>query len=344
MNRKMRCPTRVLLVLLLSLPVLSCECKGGGSDPSIQPQDPRAGRYRHARSTALAWLDRLRVDTVELQEHGVKGKKKLGEILGGYWTFYKYSESAEQRAHIRRRVEQLTEQVKTRAYHNMLTCSDAELKQNSMSYFRVLVMMERFDLEPSAYRRRLLEAKGRFDAHLSQRGDWQRAMFAEYYEHFELKKPPVIQDARAKYGVISRRLPQAKYDDRAAYRLTHEVFVAFDYGERTEQARFDADDLAYLERTLPTLSQRIQQAKNPDLLAELLSCMTYLGFTADPRFTAGIDYLLESQNESGSWGSYESYREQYGKFLEQHLYLHTTVVASSALLEAFERRGDDPKR
>ena len=73
-----------------------------------------------------------------------------------------------------------------------------------------------------------------------------------------------------------------------------------------------------------------------DLAAEIVSAMTYVGLTDHPDYLPGIDYLLDTQNESGSWGSYEHLRPTQGDLVEQRLYLHTTSVALTALIEAFD--------
>ena len=40
----------------------------------------------------------------------------------------------------------------------------------------------------------LAEIQPRLDAHLARRGTWQRAMFAVYYQRFNLKMPPVLME------------------------------------------------------------------------------------------------------------------------------------------------------
>ena len=64
--------------------------------------------------------------------------------------------------------------------------------------------------------------------------------------------------------------------------------------------------------------------------------MTDLGWHSEPAYRDGVNFLLDVQNADGTWGDYESFRQEYGKYIDQHGYLHTTMVAMRALLEFYE--------
>jgi hypothetical protein len=292
--------------------------------------------YLKVKEKARKWLDGLQVNCAELIQNNVKGKKKLTEILDAYLSLFRLAKDPAEKEGIRRRVDELTLQTKTAEYHNMASCPDEEFKENSMSYLRTAVLMEELGLDTSHYLREILAVKPRMDAHFETRGPWQRAMFAEYYDKFGLEKPPLLQGIPMEAGIISQRIPLEKYNNNMTYDLTHEVFVAFHYGLKRKQDRFSAADLAYAKDMLPKLTLRYLGRKDPDLVAELTSCMTYLGWHSDPAYRQGIEYLLGVQNSSGTWGNYERYREKYGKYLEHHVYLHTTMVVLESLTEAFE--------
>lgn len=310
-------------------------------DGGAPPVEAQRAAYLRAKAAARAWLDRLEVDCADLQRHNVKGKKKLAEILDAYLSLYRHAPDAAEREGIRKRVEALTQQTRRPEYHNLRDCPEAELTQNSMSYLRVLVLMDEFGLDTNAYREEVRRAKPRLDAHIEKRGPWQRAMFREYYDKLGLELPPVLTGTPPmEEGVISRRAPVAEIDDRAAYDLTHEVFVAFHYGLERKQTKFGPADLEYARWVFPALVARYVERRNPDLVGELVSCMTYLGWRSDPACRRGIEYLLASQNLDGSWGSYERHRPTYGKYLEQHVYLHTTMVVLDALIHVFEGNWD----
>ncbi len=299
-------------------------------------EDARQQRYRHVKARARAWIDALEVDPVDLLAHGVKGKKKLGEILEAYVHFRDSATDPDDRAAIQARVLALARHAERPEYHNLATAPAQEFDQNSMSYFRVLVLLEEFGLDTSRYRSELLAVKGPMDAHLARRGPWQRAMFREYYERFALELPPVLADLGDAKGVLAFRLPARAISVTDGYALTHQVFVAFDYGHRREQDRLSDADLSYLRTVLPDLLQRSRADRDPDLLSEYLSCATYLGLHDAPEYEAAVDFLLATQNENGTWGDYEEFRAAYGAYLDQHLYLHTTMVAVRSLIEAFE--------
>jgi len=298
--------------------------------------EARRPEYARVRARARAWLDALEVDPIDLLQHDVKGVKKLAEILDCYLGLLDHTRDAADREAIHRRVAELARQAERPEYHDIGRLSDVQLTQNSMSYLRVAWLLEKLGVDARAYRERILAAKPLFDAHIRSRGPWQQAMFLEYYERFGLEKPDGLADAPMKAGVIARRVPASDYNDNATYDLTHEIFVAFDYGSRRTQTRFDAADLAYTREVLPQLIRRYIAARNADLLGELLSCMTYLGWHADPTHGDAVSFLLASQNPTGTWGDYESHRAKWGKYLDQHVYLHTTMVALASLLEAFD--------
>ncbi len=300
------------------------------------PDQARVARYSLVKARARAWIDALAVDPVDLVAHGVKGKKKLGEALEAYVHFRDAAADAADRAAIQARVLALARHTERPQYHNLADAPDQEFDQNSMSYFRVLVLMEEFGLDTARYRFEIDAVKGRMDAHLSHRGQWQRAMFREYYERLGLELPPVLAGLADATGILARRLPADSITVTDGYTLTHQVFVAFDYGHRREQDHLSADDVSYLRSVLPALLRRTQAAGDPDLLAEYVSCATYLGLRDLPEYEAALEYLLSTQNPDGTWGDYEEYRATYGAYLDQHLYLHTTMVAARALIEAFE--------
>lgn len=320
-----------IAIILLAVCVAGARAEG----PETRPADDRTAQYRAAKERARVWIDALEVDPVDLIAHGVKGKKKLGEILEAYAHYYDATDDADDRAAIRERVEALCRQTYRREYHNLAVAPPQEFIQNSMSYFRVLMLMERFGLDTEHYRRELHAVKARMDEHLAVRGHWQRAMFKEYYELFGLEMPPILLNLGEQEGVLARRLAARQVSLTDAYRLTHQVFVAYDYGRKRQQDHLSEEDLAYLRDVLPGLVDRAL-AGDPDLLSEFLSCMTYLGMHDHPAYDEAVDYLLTHQNPAGTWGSYESYRARMGDYVDQHLYLHTTMVTMRALIEVFE--------
>jgi hypothetical protein len=295
--------------------------------------------YRRAERRARAWLGALEVDPVELTEHGVKGKKKLGEILGVYGVLYGYATGEDEHA-ILERARELARQTERSEYHDMQTCSDLEFKQNSMSYLRVMKLMQQFGFDISRYRSEVEAVKPRLDGHLEQRGAWQRDMFARYYDHFGLAKPPLLEPGAQDGGILAERKPAAELERGDIYRVTHAVFVAYDYGTRRSQDSLSDQDLEYLRELIPRLIADATARGDPDLGGELLLAATYLGFNKDPAYPAGVKHLLATQNSDGSWGDYERHRSRYGTYLDQRNYLHTTGVVLQALAEAFLREAD----
>ena len=321
------------LAALHAVVAVACATPSLGSEHDLSSQRHHA--YEDARTKARQWLDALEVDAVVLNEHGVKGQKKLAEIMDIYLFLERTSEPLA-RTSIQHRVVRLAAQTDDTDYHDyMQTCSERAFSQNSMSYLRVMWLMREFGLDTARYELGVRAVKPRMDAHLAKRGAWQRAMFAQYYDRFGMRKPAAIRGATMRAGVIRRRAPLEDYDRRTTYRLTHEVFVAFDYGYAKQTSAFNEKDVQYLRSTLPELLNRALDARDTDLAGELVSAMLSLGWRAHASVERAVDDLLRLQNHNGSWGRYEAARTRYGDYVEQALYLHTTGAALRALVAYF---------
>jgi len=339
----------IAATVVLILSTLACsrwEDRGAAVEPSVgSTNEIRATEYRRqdylrARTAAQAWLDALDLDPVELSRRGIKGKKKLAEILDCYVTLLKHLKNSTERRALRQRLEVLAQHVARPEYHDMQEVSDREFTENSMSYLRVAWLLENVGLSTERYRTEILKIQPRLDAHLPGRGPWQQAMFLDYYNRFGLTKPVGLSRAPLGAGLIARRHPHSQYTVSEVYDLTHEVFVAFEYGNQRTQTTFSRDDLNYVRAILPILVARFTAAKDPDLVGELTSCLTYFGWQTMPAHRQAVNFLLDSQNTTGSWGSYEAYRSRFGKYLEYHAYLHTTMVVLQPLLETYDPIAD----
>ena len=102
----------------------------------------------------------------------------------------------------------------------------------------------------------------------------------------------------------------------------------------------------YLRRALPRLVAIWRDRHDPDLVAELCTCLRYLASRAIPPMPRALGDLLEQQNADGSWGSYEAARARLGDLVKQGFYLHTTMVAIEALSLGFDgalRRDEAPE-
>lgn len=298
--------------------------------------DANAARYRAAITRARGWLDRLEVDHVRIRAAGLKGKKKHVEYLDSYRRLLAIAEPADRPA-IMERINRIAAEMSTAAWHNLAAVNDTEFKQDATSYLRAALLLDRLGLDTTGYREEIRKVKPRLDGHMTIRGPHQRMIFHWYYRHFGLEEP---FDLAAGFGdgVIAGRLDPYRYNDDDVYGLTHEVFAPYEYGEKLTSDFFGPAERAYLRRTLDVLATRYRLEDNADLLAELLSCIRYLGFTDLAIYREGIEYLLSSQHADGKWGEYEKYRKRRGELVDQGWYLHTTSVAIDALTVAFHWR------
>jgi hypothetical protein len=300
----------------------------------------RVSQYRAALSGARRWLDGLDVDPVELQRHGLKGKKKLVELLDVYVRLWQVAQGEEKRLLVER-IEQVARPTYTQAYHDMLEVDDATFKQESTSYLRGALLLEKVGLDTSLYRSEILRIQGRLDAHLPARGPYQRQLFHWYYQYFGLREPFPL-DTALPAEIITRRLPVSEYSDREAYELTHEIFAPYRYGDLLDADPFSRSDRRYLRDTLDPLTARYLVGRDPDLVAELVACMRLVNLVELKGYREGLSFLLDGQHEDGSFGDWVRARDAFGSLAAQGGILHTTAVTVLALTLAFDPMFNPP--
>lgn len=301
-------------------------------------------RYAAAMTRARGFLDGLDVDPVALRAAGIKGKKKLAEALDVYALLLRVA-PPEARPALLSRVRDLARVTEEDRYHDLSTIDDRAFHEDATSYLRVAFLLDRLGVDVRRYRREIAAVKGRLDRHLRERGPHQRRAFHGYYLHFGLAEPFPLEDA-LRGGLIAGRADPDRLSRMDVYALTHEVYAAYEFGERLDEEPFVDADRAYLRGALPRLADRYRELRDPDLSAELAACLRYLRFTGDPAFAAVLGYLLDAQNDDGSWGSYPDARARLGDLVRQGLHLHTTMVAVEALALGFEdvfRGADAPE-
>ena len=298
------------------------------------PRLPSQAAYRESIQRARSWLDTLHVDPAELRSHGIKGKKKLVELLDAYYELWKVAGPGERKA-LLERIREVVKVTYDPSYHDMLTLSDEWFKQDATSYLRAAVLMERLGLDTRMYRAEIAKIHDRLDAHMRERGSHQREVFHWYYRNFGLAEPFPLEEARSE-GVIAHRQDPARMSNLEVYELTHEIYAPFEYGDRLDVHPFDGSDRKYLRGALDRLLRRYLSRQDPDLVAELLECEHYLKMDDGPASREALAYLLDSQNQDGSWGHYPRERQLLGDYVKQGFELHTTMVVIGALAVEFE--------
>lgn len=295
-------------------------------------------RCREALVRTRNWLDALDVNPTDLRAHGIKGKKKLAELLDVYLRLYGLAAADDKKA-LQERIQGITVLTTSPAYHDMLRVTDQQFKEDATSYLRVAFLMDRFGLDTGVYRREIIKVLPRLNDHMKYRGSDQRMAFHLYYKHFGLEEPFPLQ-AAYQTGVISSRhdLDWFKQNKMEIYNLTHEIFVPYEFGEKLDAAFFSDPDKAYLRPLLADLTAYGIGLDDADITAELTSCLRYLHFTDLPIYQESLQYLLKSQWPDGKWGNYEQQRGYYGDYVNQAFYLHTTLVVVDALTTAFHYR------
>ena len=85
----------------------------------------------------------------------------------------------------------------------------------------------------------------------------------------------------------------------AVYAVTHIVYTLNDYGTYRLRSSWLPREFAFLKANVASACER----KDPEILGELLDSLKAFGLRAShPLIVRGTKYLLEEQNEDGSWG------------------------------------------
>jgi len=295
-------------------------------------------RYRETLVRTRRWLDTLEVNPTDLRAHGIKGKKKLAELLDVYLRLHDLAPAGD-RKNLQARIQDITAITATPGYHDMLRVTDKQFKEDSTSYLRVAFLMDRFGLDTRLYRQEIIKVLPRLQTHMKYRGSDQRMAFHLYYKHFGLAEPFPLQAAYQTGVISSRHTPDwYKQNKMEMYNLTHEIFVPYEFGDKLDADFFAEPDKAYLRPLLADLTAHTIGLDDADLTAELTSCLRYLHFTDLPVYQESLQYLLKNQRPDGKWGSYEQQRGYYGDYINQAFYLHTTLVVVDALTTAFHYR------
>ena len=319
---------------------------GGGGAPAAlgapATADPaaldteRAG-YEPALARARAWLDGLTVDPAALRAMGIKGKKKVGELLHTYLRLLSVARDDSTRAAILARITAAAAPTYDPAFHDLPALDEKTLREDATSYLRVCYLMEKAGLDTRFYRAKILEVVPLLNAHIATRGVHQRRAFEMYYDHFGIPFPPELR-APDDGGVIARHADPATISREDVYQVTHEVFVPYDFGfARSAATPFPPADLAWLRAALPAMMDRYRAAGEVDLLAELAASTAYLGYTDLAAWQAAVVTILHAQSPDGSFGHYDALLARFSaEDLKYRLVLHTTMVSVDALVAAFE--------
>ncbi len=315
---------------------------------TTQPADREAVLRAADRATGFLKSLAPDIDPVRLRaERKMKGKKFYVEYLKAWWDLYQIG-GADKRAAIREFLTPVVERSNNADYHNLDASSAQEFKEDIISYLSACVLHEQFGFDTADYRQRIDAIVGRTlsPRHLSSRGIDNT--MAIVHRLRQLGHDPKIDlcDLWRRPGCVTRQHPDLTRLDLTkvegwirVYDLTHEVFYLTEFG-RTPMQCVGPTDLGYIRDSHASLLVRLMELKNIDLVSELLMDLNYLRMTDLPEYAVARQFVLDHQNDDGSWGD----REVVARNVEQSFgsnpaylpavgqYLHTTHVSLNALL------------
>ncbi len=289
--------------------------------------------YKEALKRTLKYANELEFDLDYIRNKGLADKKYLAEYLGLFVKLKKAMKTKEEKDLIMKKLTPFYKKTLEPSFHNMSTVNDKLFKKNSMSYLRILWLLDQLGFDNTYYKKELAKVQTRMDDHMKVRGEWQRAVFGQYYDYFKIKKPIKLKYAHKLNGPITYQKPIDYFDRLKAYNITHFVFAAYDYGQKIKQTRFSKRDIDYLSEILPQLITKFEAKNNDDLVGELLTCLVLINKTNTKAFKNSYNRLLRRQNMDGSFGDYERGRKKHGNAIEFKYYLHTTLVNIEMFIE-----------
>ena len=316
------------------------------ASPKRNPSKEKVGRntVKEAVNRTKNFAYNLNFDLDYIRNKGLPDKKYLAEYLGLFSKLKKHYHNEQTNQEIKAKLQPIYAKINQPDFHNMAQVSDKLFKKNSMSYMRIMWLLDQLGYDISDYKKEFFKVKKRMDNHMKLRGEWQRAVFDKYYDYFKLQKPVELQYAKKLKGPIAYQKPVDYYNRNNAYILTHFIFAAYDYGNSVTQNRFDKDDLNYLADVLPKIIAKFEAKNNDDLVGELLTCQVLTGQNKTAEFKNSYNRLLSRQNKDGSFGSYERYRKKVGNDVDFRSYLHTTLVDIEMFIEDTYRKNKTVKK
>ncbi len=199
---------------------------------------------------ALEWLDTLDVDPIRLRdEMGIKGKKKLVELLDIYLCLYLTAETLEKKIYYRELAGDATRITFTPEYHDMEIIDDEQFKQDSTSYLRACYIIDKIGLDTSYYIENIKKVLPRLDSLLPHRGTNQKMAFVLYYNYFGFHIDYAMGDLFINSVIRSRKTIESLLD-MEVYFITHEIFSLYNYNSMHILKKNDTE---YLQKILPGL-------------------------------------------------------------------------------------------
>lgn len=279
------------------------------------------------------WLDTVNTNPLLLRKYGIKGKKKLVELFDAYLAIYDFI-LPNNRESIAHRLEDIAGITQISEYHDMNSVDDKQFDEDATSYLRLCYLLEQKGFKTDIYRQEIQKIIPRLNERMPNRGANQQMTFHWYYRYFHIPEPFPLDKSFAN-GLIAQKFDPGVMNDKEVYDLTHEIFAIYEYGDRADVDFFSKDDKIYLNNTLGILTAYYIETQNPDLTAELVTCMYLLKMQDEPISKTAIDNIITSQNSDGSFGNYEGLRLIYEDYVREGYYLHTTAVVLKALSLTF---------
>jgi hypothetical protein len=163
----------------------------------------------------------------------------------------------------------------------------------------------------------------------------QRLVLLHLFEEVGLETPRDLEQTVRDLKVeLEQRPPEdVATDEGMLFTLTHVIMAESGYFRERPDPQRVAFVIPHLLHGLDAALEGGESAPSLDLTAEIVGCLTFVGVSADERIDDARAWILDAQNEDGSWG------EGQGVTAPR---IHLTLNAVTATIDWPERPRPDP--
>lgn len=294
---------------------------------------------------ATQWLVNCSVDPIELEKKEMKGKKHFLEKLFAFYQLYLHTTDSSKKEIYRKILKQMFKVTDNADYH-LINDDESRFKSEIVSYLHACYLMEQLGFDSHKYKGCIKKLLPRIERHLPVRNASVQMTIAYFLRELgyetenaftRIFKNTLIYNIK---GLGTVNVFDFEFNS-SMLGVCHEIFALSEYG-RKKINLLTKEKKAYLKNIIKSSIEQIISSgdiRYLDLLAEMLVSLNYLGCDNLPEYKRGVSFIINCQNENGSFGDYERFRSyfaQQGIDIDIKWYLHSTVVCLWALLPSLQ--------